>query len=102
MPKATRGYSAVVSQRAAGILAHLQDPYTFAIDDPDVGLETVWQKLDQEQTSKAGVVNNHAYTRVAYIPRDGFMAGFRSASPSDAPACLGDCPRSNPFGVLGQ
>ncbi|MGP9608543.1 hypothetical protein ACT3UD_17645 [Glutamicibacter sp. 287] len=80
--KAIRGYRAVDSQMAAGILAHLQDPYTYAIDDTDVGLEAVWQKLDQEQTSKAVVVNNHAYTRVAYIPRDGFMAG--SALPVQA------------------
>jgi hypothetical protein len=80
--KAIRGYRAVDSEMAAGILAHLQDPYTFAIDGAGVSLESVWQKLDQEKTRQAVVVNDRAYTRVAYIPRHGFMAG--SALPVQA------------------
>lgn len=80
--KAIQGYRAVDSGMAAAILAHLQDPYTFAIDDTEVSLESVWQKLDQEKTRHAVVVNDRAYTRVAYIPRHGFMAG--SALPVQA------------------
>lgn len=73
--KAIRGFRAVNSNMAAGIMAHLQDPYTVAIDDTDKELKSVWQKLDQEHTRQAVLVNDHAYTRVAYIPRHGFMAG---------------------------
>lgn len=73
--KAIRSFRPVNSNMAAALLSHLQDPYEVSIDDPDQNIGSVWQRLDATKTSKAVLVNNHAYTRVAYIPRHGFMAG---------------------------
>ncbi len=73
--KAIRSFRPVNSNMAAALLSHLQDPYQFSIDDQDQHLGSVWQRLDATKTSKAVLVNNRAYTRVAYIPRHGFMAG---------------------------
>lgn len=73
--KAISSYRPLDAEMSTAVLAHLQDPYSFSIDDADVALEDVWQKLDQAKTKQAVVVNDRAYTRVAYIPRDGFVAG---------------------------
>lgn len=80
--KAISSYRPLDAEMCTAVLAHLQDPYSFSIDDADVALEDVWQHLDQEKTNQAVVVNGRAYTRVAYIPRDGFVAG--SALPVQA------------------
>ena len=73
--KAISSYRPLDAVMSTAVLAHLQDPYSFSIDDADVAIQDVWQKLDQSKTRQAVVVNDRAYTRVAYIPRDGFVAG---------------------------
>lgn len=60
----------------ASLFAHCQDPYTYAIDDYEAAsLETVWQRLDANASRHGVQVNRKGFTRVGYIPRDGFEVG---------------------------
>lgn len=61
---------------AASLFAHCQDPYTYAIDDyGEVSLDTVWQHLDGNASAHGIQVNGKGFTRIGYIPRDGFEVG---------------------------
>ncbi|NKG21842.1 hypothetical protein [Paeniglutamicibacter terrestris] len=60
----------------ASLFAHCQDPYTYAIDDYEgASIETVWQYLDANASTHGIQVNGKGFTRVGYIPRDGFEVG---------------------------
>lgn len=55
-----------------GLMAHLQNPYAYDVDAVGVTPETVFSHLDGSKTREAVVADGQAYTRVAYIPRNGF------------------------------
>ncbi|EMQ96820.1 hypothetical protein [Paeniglutamicibacter gangotriensis] len=60
----------------ASLFAHCQDPYSYAIDDYEAAsINTVWQHLDANASRHGVQVNGKGFTRVGYIPRDGFEVG---------------------------
>lgn len=60
----------------ASLFTHCQDPYTYAIDDYEAAsIDTVWQYLDGNASKHGIQVNGKGFTRVGYIPRDGFEVG---------------------------
>ncbi|MFF5794591.1 SCO6880 family protein [Paeniglutamicibacter sp. NPDC012692] len=60
----------------ASLFAHCQDPYTYAIDDYEAAsIDRVWQHLDGGASRHGVQVNGKGFTRVGYIPRDGFEVG---------------------------
>lgn len=54
------------------LLAHLQNPYRYDVDELNVTPATVFSHLDGSVTREAVVADGRAYTRVGYIPRNGF------------------------------
>lgn len=63
-------------QLVASLFTHCQDPYTYAIDDyAAASIGQVWQHLDGSASRRGVQVNGKGFTRIGYIPRDGFEVG---------------------------
>lgn len=58
--------------RLMALMAHLQNPYEYDVDAVGLTPQTVFSHLDGSVTREAVVADGQAYTRVGYIPRNGF------------------------------